>query len=345
MKCLLKYRWVKLPRAQLPQGKGVLGYWSRLAARAAFRKGTACYCGYHNEVVPGMWSGGIVGLKSILGVRRRAQALQIMDQLQSLGYIRYSLDQKTKRLDYQICDWIISCSGQGCSAGTVYATDGYGFLCLPRNITQRLVKHNYKFEEADALLDLWCHTTWQDSRNAFSFLAPAVQFGEYGAVLTLEYLGQRWGWERTKVWRFFRKHEGAFPLYRLPGAFGCLVFNSLYPTEPYSELPKQADVERILTKIRIMGQNTHISGTDHARLCKMVLWYSRQLSGEPSCVPAQDEIARVAVSHSIKYAYFSLCWNCKNCMFDCSECEVLSKAPESFFNDRQDKSNGIKSRG
>lgn len=169
------------------------------------------------------------------------------------------------------------------------------------------------------------------------FLAPAVQFGEYGAVLTLEYLGQRWGWERTKVWRFFRKHEGAFPLYRLPGAFGCLVFNSLYPTEPYSELPKQADVERILTKIRIMGQNTHISGTDHARLCKMVLWYSRQLSGEPSCVPAQAEIARVAVSHSIKYAYFSLCWNCKNCMFDCSECEVLSKAPESFFNDRQDK--------
>ena len=227
----------------------------------------------------------------------------------------------------------------GGDAGGIFdvIVDGYGFLCLPRNITQRLVKHNYKFEEADALLDLWCHTTWQDSRNAFSFLAPAVQFGEYGAVLTLEYLGQRWGWERTKVWRFFRKHEGAFPLYRLPGAFGCLVFNSLYPTEPYSELPKQADVERILTKIRIMGQNTHISGTDHARLCKMVLWYSRQLSGEPSCVPAQDEIARVAVSHSIKYAYFSLCWNCKNCMFDCSECEVLSKAPESFFNDRQDK--------
>ena len=112
MKCLLKYRWVKLPRAQLPQGKGVLGYWSRLAARAAFRKGTACYCGYHNEVVPECGSGGIVGLKSILGVRRRAQALQIMDQLQSLGYIRYSLDQKTKRLDYQICDWIISCSAR-----------------------------------------------------------------------------------------------------------------------------------------------------------------------------------------------------------------------------------------
>ena len=27
MKCLLKYRWVKLPRAQLPQGKGVAPQW------------------------------------------------------------------------------------------------------------------------------------------------------------------------------------------------------------------------------------------------------------------------------------------------------------------------------
>ena len=27
MKCQLKYRWVKLPRACLPQGKGVLGQW------------------------------------------------------------------------------------------------------------------------------------------------------------------------------------------------------------------------------------------------------------------------------------------------------------------------------
>ena len=45
MKCLLKYQWVKLLRAHLPQGKGVMGYWARLAARAAFRKGEAHYCG------------------------------------------------------------------------------------------------------------------------------------------------------------------------------------------------------------------------------------------------------------------------------------------------------------
>ncbi len=34
MKCLLKYQWVKLPRSQMPVGKGVMGAWARLASRA-----------------------------------------------------------------------------------------------------------------------------------------------------------------------------------------------------------------------------------------------------------------------------------------------------------------------
>ena len=38
MKCLSKYKWIKLYRAALPQGKGIMGYWARLAGRAAFRQ-------------------------------------------------------------------------------------------------------------------------------------------------------------------------------------------------------------------------------------------------------------------------------------------------------------------
>ena len=87
MKCLRKYKWVKLPRMYLPARKGLMGYWAKLASRAAFRKGNAVYCGHTNPVTPGMWSGGVVGLKSILGVKKRAQALCIMEQLQELGYI------------------------------------------------------------------------------------------------------------------------------------------------------------------------------------------------------------------------------------------------------------------
>ena len=52
--------------------------------------------------MPGQWAGGIVGLKSILKAKSRAEALGIMDNLVSLGYICYELDEKTKKLTYCI---------------------------------------------------------------------------------------------------------------------------------------------------------------------------------------------------------------------------------------------------
>ena len=92
MKCLLKYQWVKLPRNQMPVGKGVMGAWAQLASRAAFRNGQARYCSYINQVTAGSWAGGIVGLKSILGIKNRKKALETMDRLVQLGYIEYELD-------------------------------------------------------------------------------------------------------------------------------------------------------------------------------------------------------------------------------------------------------------
>lgn len=96
MKCLMKYQWVKLPRSQMPAGKGVMGAWARLASRAAFRNGQARYCNYINRVTIGSWAGGIVGLKSILGIKKRNKALELMDKLAQLGYINYELDSKQR---------------------------------------------------------------------------------------------------------------------------------------------------------------------------------------------------------------------------------------------------------
>src|SRR5574344_513654 len=119
VKCLMKYKWVKLPRHHLPEGKGVMGAWAKLAARAAFRRGQASYCGHINAVRPGMWSGGVVGLKSILGVKSRTQALETLDKLSELGYLKYKLDSKTKKITYQIEDRVVKCSGEECMNGTV----------------------------------------------------------------------------------------------------------------------------------------------------------------------------------------------------------------------------------
>lgn len=331
-KCLLKYQWVKLPRTHLPQGKGVMGHWARLASRAAFRKGQARYCGHVNDVTPGMWSGGVVGLKSILGVKSRAKALEIIDELQRLGYIEYTLDPVTKKLDYHIKDWVVKCSGAECMDGAVYTTDGYGFLCLPRSITQRLAEQSCIFAESDAWLDLWCHTTWRDPRNAFSFLAPAVQYGQLGAALTLETLGQRWGWEKTKVWRFFQKYGDVFALYRLPGAYGCLVFNKLYPTGTEVSLPTHAEIERIIEEMRIQAGNAHIAGSENRRLNKLILWYSRKITPQSELSDADArEQNRVALSAPIIRAYLSQCWNCENCNYDCKSVSYTAASQVNYI--------------
>ena len=110
MKCLLRYHWVKLPRASLPQGKGVMGHWAKLASRAAFRPGTGKYCGHINRVSAGAWAGGMVGLKSILGVKSREKAQSILNELSDLGYISYNLDPQTKKLTFSILDWVAACA-------------------------------------------------------------------------------------------------------------------------------------------------------------------------------------------------------------------------------------------
>jgi len=332
MKCLRKYQWVKLPRDYPDMGKGLMRNWSKLASRAAFRKGNANYCGHSNPVTPGMWAGGVVGLKSILGVKSRAQALQALEELQKMGYLKYSLDRKTKKLTYEITDWVVKCTGAECLSGTVYATDRYGFLCLPRDITERLVQAGRIFDEADAWLDLWCHTTFEDLGNAFSFLAPAVQYGRYGTVLTLETLGQRWRWEKTKVWRFFRKHGDVFALYRLPSSYGCLVFNKLYPIGIDVQLPEHAEVVSIMTDILTHNTCKYKEGSENNRLNHLIAWYSKRVIEARRDSSAQVEPEkRVAHSDPLTRAYISHGWNCKHCRKCVYACPgVLLDAPVFF---------------
>lgn len=194
--------------------------------------------------------------------------------------------------------------------------DYYGGL--PRNITDRLVEQQYIFDEADAWLDLWCHTVSEDPDNAFSFLAPIAQFGKFGAVLTLETLGQRWNWEKTKVWRFFQKHGDVFTLHRLPGAFGCLIFNKLYPTDAEVSIPESEKIERIIAEIRILAKNKQKVGSDQENLSRLVALYSRQLltecAEEDENTMAQNRVA--LFDPYILRAYFSHS-NCKKCIYDC----------------------------
>ena len=330
MKCLLKFKWVKLPRKEMPQLKGRLGYWLKLAESAAFRKGIGTYCGHKNPVESGMWAGGIVGVKAILGVRSRAKAFQILDHLEALGYLTYTLDPETKLLTYRITDWVMECTGEECMDGVVYATPGYGFLCMPRDITERLAEQGYEFDEADAWLDLWCHTVFRDKGNAFSFLFPVIQYGKYGSILTLEKLGKRWGWEKTKVWRFFRKFAPYFQLYRLPCSYGCVIFSQFYPVCEQIEMPEEDAVISIFRNIRICAKNTHTAGTRNEKGNRYTAWKSRRViealeeqeqNRYRETAPIQNESGgSVALSALYNARVIFSCRNCKhcrNCIYAC----------------------------
>ena len=82
----------------------------------------------------------------------------------------------------------------------------------------------------------------------------------------------------------------------------CLIFNAAYPTGEQFTLPSQDEVERILREIRKKDGNTHEKQqSDHARICKLVAWYSRTV------LPREQVERRVASEDCYNTrAYFSL---------------------------------------
>lgn len=166
-------------------------------------------------------------------------------------------------------------------------------------------------------------------------MAPAVQYGKYGAILTLETLGQRWGWEKTKVWRFFQKHGDVFALYRLSSSYGCLIFNKRYPVDAGVSLPEQEEIMETVGEIRGLSADVPKKGSEHEHLSRMVAWYSRKLtydlvengneSGDEGKAESGEKF-RVAHSGTIIYTYLSLCRNCKNCNYDCQKVNITTLA-------------------
>jgi len=99
MKCLFKYQWVKLPRNQLPSGKGIMGAWARLASRALTVLDAEDAFQPHDTTCPGSFLDLVdvtavrgLGLKSILGIKNRQKAMDTLTTLSELGYVSHELD-------------------------------------------------------------------------------------------------------------------------------------------------------------------------------------------------------------------------------------------------------------
>ena len=141
--------------------------------------------------------------------------------------------------------------------------------------------------------------------------------------MTLENLGQRWCWEKTKVWRFLQKHKDVFTLYRLPGSYGCLVFNTSYPCDTGITLPSDEQIADVLDRIREYSADVVRHEDQREHLSRMVVWYSRRYLLSVGLLAKQIRHNNcVALFSSFKRAYLSHCWIWKNCNYDCRGTDI-----------------------
>lgn len=297
MSCLLKYKWVKLQRGAIPNLPGVLPAYLRLTARAAFAAGKVRYCQHTNDIPAGGWAGGIVGLKSIMGVKSAEKALRTMDTLSDLNLITYSYNRENKLISYKINDHITDPEIKPEKENSIFAHAPESFIRIYRNLTNRLLHTDFVFEEGDAWLDLWCHTVSGDNINIFSFMAPCVQFERNHAAITLSNLAERWNWNKLKVQRFLAKNRNVFCLKKLPGSFGAVIFNLSHMDIAAPEEPSTDQLFSVCRFIKKKHKNTRFIQSDREQFCQLVLKYTKK------CMASFYEKNRV--SFPFIYAYCS----------------------------------------
>lgn len=283
--CPINYKWVRVPRSLMPDNsKGLMKDYFKIAFASAYKDGVVKYCGYENTVKANQWVGGVAGLKRMLNRRTRDFTLDALFLLQEYNLVSSFFEQGGKitvdvldLVNFQTCslkeqvqqdtEQYISEHRDDLSQSEIenlqryalefnekcYVNDNSGFICVPRNLTQRLVDTGYVFDDADAFYDLYLHTVYDYGYNPFSEKCPVVMYDENTSVITLEVLSQRWGWSKTKVSRFFKKFDAYFSLIKLQSSYGCVVFNKVFQTDSEFIVPSQQDCFDIVNHFKSCG--------------------------------------------------------------------------------------------
>ena len=251
MVCPLRFDAVELYRTTEYPSCGVLADYVTVAKNLALRDGKQKYYGYINTVTKDSWSGGIIGIKTMLHAKSRQEAFSRLEKLFEYGYAGNAYNPETKELFVWSIPQINREIKEYIPQGQCFSTNHCGYILLDRTLGDRLVAKNYVFTEGDAFIDLMLHTVVGERTNPFSYLAPVVMYNK-DCVLTLDTLGSRWNWEKTKVHRFFKKHSSVFSLRKCPGNFGCVIFN--FCQTEICNIPSQSDVNQLVSLCLYYGR-------------------------------------------------------------------------------------------
>lgn len=248
---------------EYPSG-GVLSDYVTIAKNLALRNGKQKYYAYQNSVHKDSWTGGIIGIKTMLHCKSKDEAFSRLEILSKYNLVNYVYNSETRELFVHSIPEVNRYIKDSLPKTQCFATNHYGYIYLNRNLSDNLINNGYVFTEGDAYIDLMLHTVIGEHSNPFSYTSPCVMLNG-NSILTLDMLGSRWHWEKTKVHRFFKKHSSDFVLRKCPGNFGCVIYN--YSQTDNRVIPSQSDVNQIVSlclyygrKMKRLGNNNdHIN--------------------------------------------------------------------------------------
>ncbi len=184
-------------------GSSGLFYYTVLCAYANFRNSYKRIDGISYTVYPGEWICRISELKNWFRTRTVKQALGIIKDLQERHMLKYSILGHGKLVKYKIENWAKANRVLDYNAPCQKET---GFFFLPVSTANELVSGG-KCGEADAVLDLWINTVYNDEQVKGSEVGPIVYIrnGSGNPLLSFETLAERWGISKATAGRYINK--------------------------------------------------------------------------------------------------------------------------------------------
>lgn len=237
-------------------------------------------------ITPGEWICTISELQSWFRCRFQHQTISILNQLEKLNYITFSMLGNRRIIKFKITDWQKNNTALEYNCPCKKDT---GFFFFPISKVHELISLG-KCSEMDILLDLWIHAIYNDASVQGSESGPVVYYRNATGNPLVSYLtlGERWGQSKTSVSRVLKKFEEQekISLISFKGKHGTLIYLNNYLSVSFDISDIMIDKEEVAMKMQLP---IHVP-EDSNEVC-----VSETVTNEQIIVPENDSC--VPVSH------------------------------------------------
>ena len=204
-------------------GESGLYYYTVLSCFANFRTSHHRIKGVTYTLYPGEWICKVEELMRWFRVRNKRQTISIMEKLQEKHLLKFKIVGQGDVIKYRLSGWA---KYNRILEYNAPCQKDIGFFFMPVDFAAELVGSG-KNSEADALIDMWINTVYNDPQVKGSETAPVVYMrnGTGSPLIGYSELAERWGVSKATVGRYMKKLSelGYVNLMIYPGTHGSVI--------------------------------------------------------------------------------------------------------------------------